>query len=208
MLTSRAILHWIKERLNLLFFNSGGISRVNLACGHQKIPGYFGIDFDGDVDLRLNLLNGCLPFKSYSLDSVICISAINYFSRDRGDEIIREVFRVLKPGGVARFAVQDLRELAIKYINRDLDFFFQKLPNGLDRFRGKTLGDKFVAWFYGYPAKWEPCKYFYDYDSLAAIFKDAGFSTIENRKYLDSRLAHIELIDNRPEQMFFLEAVK
>ena len=70
-----------------------------------------------------------------------------------------------------------------------------------------TLGDKFAAWFYGYVAV-GPCRYFYDYESLAALFIMAGFSVVEKKDFMQSRLDHIELIDNRPDQMFFLEAVK
>ena len=182
-------------------------SRVNLGSGSQKIPGYTGIDYGGAADIKLDLSKGGLPFKSGTVKSVVCISAINYFTRSRGDEIIREVFRVLEPGGIARFGVQDLEVIARRYVEKDLPFFFQKLPDGRDRFEGVTLGDKFAAWFYGYVAV-GPCKYFYDYDSLAYLFTTAGFSVVERRGYMDSRLEEIALIDNRPDQMFFLEAVK
>jgi len=48
----------------------------------------------------------------------------------------------------------------------------------------------------------------YDFESLALLFKNAGFRTVEQKKYRESVLADIEKIDNRPEQMFFLEATK
>ena len=53
-----------------------------------------------------------------------------------------------------------------------------------------------------------PCRYFYDYDSLAYLFKEAGFPIVEQKQFRESRLKDIELIDNRPDQMLFLEAVK
>ena len=56
--------------------------------------------------------------------------------------------------------------------------------------------------------KGHPCRFFYDYDSLALLFQEAGFSVVERKAYLDSKLEHIELIDNRPEQLFYLEAIK
>jgi hypothetical protein len=57
---------------------------------------------------------------------------------------------VFYAGGVARFASQDLEWIARRYIEKDREFFFQKLPNGKERFDGKTMGDKFNSWFYGY----------------------------------------------------------
>jgi predicted SAM-dependent methyltransferase len=184
------------------------IQKVNLCCGPQRIPGYFGTDFCGNPDLKLNLAKYDLPFKSNSLSVVICISAINYFKRARAEEIVGEVHRVLKVGGVARFGVQDMESIARRYVEKDREFFFQKLPNGKERFEGATLGDKFAAWFYGYAIKGVPCQYFYDYESLAHMFKTAGFSVVERKAFQDSSLENIHMMDNRPDQMFFLEAVK
>lgn len=184
------------------------ISRINLCCGPQRIPGYCGIDVDTGADLVMNLSKRDLPFKSGSLEAVVCTSGINYFSRARARELVRETYRVLKPGGVARFSVQDMEAIARRYVEKDTDFFFQKLPSGRERFEGPTLGDKFAAWFYGYVSNGHPSRYFFDYGSLSLLFKQAGFSQIEKRDYMSSRLEYIEQIDNRPDQMFFLEAVK
>ena len=117
--------------------------------------------------------NHNLPFQDASLEVVACTSAINYFSRARGREIIDETYRVLKVGGIARFSVQDLESIARRYVEKDTEFFFQTLGDGRERFEGPTLGDKFAAWFYGYASSGRPCRYFYDYESLAYMF-DAG----------------------------------
>ena len=185
-----------------------GITRINLCSGTQTIPGYLGVDFCNSADVKLDLTKGKLPIASDSLESVICISAINYFTRTRAQEIVSEVYRVLQPGGITRFGVQDLESISRKYVEKDVDFFFQKLSNGRDRFEGPTIGDKYAAWFYGYMTAGGVCRYFYDYDSLAYLFATAGFSVVEKKPYMVSRLDHIALIDNRPDQMFFLEAVK
>ena len=204
----KQLKHFFLEKLALFRFNPTDVRRINLCCGIQKVPGYLGIDFGGQVDLKLDLEKNNLPFNNDSLEAVTCISAINYFTRARGQEIVNEVFRVLQPGGVARFGVQDLESIARRYVEKDVDFFFQKLPDGRERFEGSTLGDKFAAWFYGYAIKGIPCRYFYDYDALAYLFKAAGFSVVERKEYMQSRLEDVALIDNRPDQMFYLEAVK
>lgn len=184
------------------------ISKVNLCSGLQNIPGYLKVDFEKNADLVLNLNKGKLPFKSNSLDVVICISAINYFTKQRGQEIVKEVYRVLKKNGTTRFATQDLEKIAKLYIDKDLDFFFKKLPNGKDRFEGKTMSDKFNSWFYGYQSGGNFCQYFYDFETLEGLFKEAGFCKIDRKNYLESSIEHIDLIDNREDQMFFLEAKK
>jgi ubiquinone/menaquinone biosynthesis C-methylase UbiE len=136
------------------------------------------------------------------------MSAINYFTRARAQQLVREMRRVLRPGGVCRVGVQDMRALAERYVRGDTEFFFQKLPDGRDRFEGPTLGDKFAAWFYGYAVGANRCEYFYDFESLAYLFREAGFSLIEHKAYRESRLPEVELFDNRADQMFFLEALK
>lgn len=204
----RSLYCRIAERLSIFRIDLRSVRKINLCCGPQKIPGYVGIDFCGKADLKLDLGKNNLPFKNESIESVVCMSAINYFTRSRAQKIVIEVYRVLQTGGIARFGVQDLESIARRYVEKDLDFFFQKLPSGKERFEGRTLGDKFAAWFYGYRSGCGPCRYFYDYDSLSQLFRDTGFSIIERMDYRKSRLDNIELIDNRPGQMFFLEAVK
>ena len=183
-------------------------TKINLCSGQQDIPGYIGIDKFPGADVVLDLDRNDLPFADNSLDTVVCMSAINYFTRQRGEQLIVETYRVLKPGGIARFGVQDLESISQRYVVKDDEFFFQKLPDGRERFEGPTRGDKFAAWFYGYPIDGVPCRYFYDYESLAYLFSKAGFSRIEQRKYMESNLEQIKLIDNRADQMFFLEATK
>jgi SAM-dependent methyltransferase len=184
------------------------VTKINLCGGDIHIPGYLSVDLVLSSDLILDLSKRNLPFKSNSIDIVVCISAINYFTRERGRQIIKETYRVLHNGGIARFAVQDLRSLAQRYVDNDLIFYFQKLADNTERFTGPTIGDKFASWLYGYATAGGPCRYFYDFDSLAYLFREAGFTTVENKNYLDSRISEINKIDNRPDQMFFLEAVK
>lgn len=103
----RNLIFFFKERISILLLDHKSVKKVNLGCGSQKIPGYCGVDFGGKVDLKLNLDEGILPFKNSSVETVTCISAINYFTRRRGEEIIKEVYRILQPGGITRFGVQD-----------------------------------------------------------------------------------------------------
>ena len=209
-ITVKKIILLIISKFNYLKFfkNKNKNKKLNLCAGRQKIKGYVSLDYNFHADLTINLNKGPLPFATDSLSVVVCTSAINYFTRKRGQEIINEVYRVLEPGGIARFSSQDLYLIANKYVNKDVKFFFQKLPNGKERFEGKTMGDKFNSWFYGYDSHAGGCKYFYDFETLSDLFSIAGFKLIEQKPYLDSRLKSIELIDNRESQMFFLEAVK
>ena len=181
---------------------------VNLGSAGDRLPGFWNIDINIGAEIVLDLSRGSLPFPDNSMRYVVCMSAINYFTRERGAELVKEVYRILKPGGVARFGVQDLRIIARRYVEGDRDFFFQKTEDGRERFEGQTMGDKVNSWFYGYMTPGGPGRYVYDFDSLAVLFKSAGFEIVEERKAGESRVSVLGKSDNRAEQMFFLEAVK
>ena len=183
-------------------------ARLNLGAGDQRIPGYFNVDLGGDADLLLDLERSGLPFPGGSVEAVVCMSAINYLTAGSAERLIAETHRVLRPGGVARYGVQDLKKLVALYLARDDAFFGQRGANREERFPGPTRADKLAAWFYGHPTAGGPCRYVYDYESLAHRFASAGFRVVEERAYLSSRLPEVERIDNRPDQMFFLEAVR
>lgn len=203
------IKSFIKFYLIKFDLNSDKITQVNLCSGSILFNDYCNIDIYWGADLLIDLEKKLLPFRTNSINTLVCISAINYFTKKRGEKIIQEVFRILKPGGVVRFSSQDLELIASKYVNKDRNFFFQKLSNGQERFIGETMCDKLNSWFYGYAvAKNKGCKYFYDFETLSDIFEKAGFSKVENKEYLDSLIEDVEKIDNRQDQMFFLEAVK
>src|SRR6185436_2705818 len=158
----------MRKLIEKMFASPKTWHKVNLCGGSLHIDGYCNVDLHHSADIRIDLEKKLLPFADNSIEALVCISAINYFSRDRGAEIIRDVYRVLAPGGVARFAAQDLHAIMEKYINNDRDFFFQKLPNGKERFHGVTMADKINSWFYGYQTTGgKACKYFYDFETLA-----------------------------------------
>jgi len=182
--------------------------KINLCSGPVLLPDYLNIDKGVGVDLVWDLSKSFPPIKPNSIDILVCISSINYFTRARGKEIIEQVYRILKPGGIARFGTQDLRLIVEKYINQDEAFFFQKRPDGNDRFKGKTMCDKINSWFYGYKTAGGTGKYFYDYETLELLFKESGFGMVERKNFRESRIKDIEKIDNREDQMFFLEAIK
>ncbi len=204
----RLILLYLRERITLFSIMSKEVKNINLGSGDQVIPGFLSIDFSFKADLSLDLRKGILPFKSSTINIVVCTSAINYFDKNSGQKIINETFRVLKKGGIARFSTQDLEIIAQKYLNKDYNFFFQKTANGQERFQGKTFADKFNSWFYGYDSGIGTCQYVYDFETLKELFKNSGFRKIEKKKFMESEIVQIKSIDNREDQMFYLEATK
>ena len=182
--------------------------KVNL-CGHPvRIDGYINVDLSPASEICIDLEQELIPLDDGCADVVVCNSAINYFSAQRGRVILGEVFRILRPGGVTRFGALDLEIIIRCYVERDENFYFEKLPNGKDRYPGTTYCDKLNEFFSGHSIGDKHGKFVYDAETLALRFAEAGFVRIERKKLGQSVIPEAGQIDNRPEQMFFLEAFK
>lgn len=182
--------------------------KINIGAGNQKIAGYLSCDVLKGSDLRLDLSKSKLPFDFASVEVIICTSAINYITYKESELLVKEMLRVLRPGGIARIGVQDLDLLVQYYHESNTEFFNQKNSDGSDRFPGDVIADKFNNWFTGFYSNGYSCKYVYNFESLKNIFIKNGFAQVERKNYLESCLEEIAEIDNRADQMFFLEAVK
>ena len=188
-----------------------GKLKVNLCSGAVNIYGYINVDICNlpHINHVLDLEKTLLPFYDNSADVIACNGAIGYFTEERAGEIIKDVYRVLKVGGVTRFGTQDLRVIAEKYIERDRKFYFQILSNGRYRFPGRTFCEKFNEWYYGHHSgHGKHCKYVYDFETLKLLFDEAGFKQIKDMEYLESNIPEVHQLDNRKSQLFFLEAIK
>jgi predicted SAM-dependent methyltransferase len=182
--------------------------KVNLCSGARPTPGYVNVDLSG-ADINIDLEHELLPFDEDSVSTLVCISAINYFELERGQAILRDILRVLEPGGVVRIGVQDLEVLMRRYMDRDTAFWDQKAATGGDRFPGRTVGEKLNGFFYGFPTTGgKRCRFVYDAETLGVLLREAGFEQIERKAYRESSIPEVAAIDNRPEQMFFVEARK
>jgi len=166
--------------------------KLNLCSGGVKIPDYTNIDLhraDYNIDLEKKRLTKY--FKQ--VDVIVCMSAINYFTKERAQIIINDCYTILKEGGIIRFGTQDLAKLCRGYLWSDFTI------------------EQMNAWFGAtddYVASGKSCKYVYDFFTLAKMFENAGFRNIVECNYRQSPLKDIELIDNRENQMFYLECVK
>ena len=93
---------------------------LNLGCGYQysSEKEWTNLDFisTGEGVIAHNLLRG-IPFNDNSFDLVYHSHVLEHFTKEDGEKMIAECFRVLKPGGVLRIAVPDLERIARTYLH-------------------------------------------------------------------------------------------
>jgi predicted SAM-dependent methyltransferase len=93
------------------------ISYLNLGCGDRFIESWINMDFISNSPfVRQHDLNTGIPLRDHSVDVVYHSHILEHFTKGKGEQLIKECFRVLKPGGIIRIAVPDLEQLARQYL--------------------------------------------------------------------------------------------
>ena len=90
--------------------------RINLGCWGRARDGWVNVDFTQTLPgvMACNLLDS-LPYADASATVVYASHVLEHFSRDDALRFLEECRRILRPGGVLRLAVPDLRWLVDGY---------------------------------------------------------------------------------------------
>lgn len=126
-----------------------------------------------------------MPFQDGEVDYVYCSHVLEHLSLSDLRRALAETRRILKPGGVFRGVLPDLRILAQRYVAEDnstaSNEFMRATMLGMEsRKRGlagileSTLGNSGHLWMW-------------DYKGLAVELRNAGFSDVHEAKFSDSK---------------------
>jgi predicted SAM-dependent methyltransferase len=177
------------------------VRRLNWGCGTEPEPGWINSDIKDDpsVEISCDILEG-LPLKSGSIEYAVSIHALPELRYPDQVPALRELRRVLAPGGVLRLALPDLDRGIRAYLDQDRDYFL--IPDD----DARSIGSKFIAQmlWYGYS------KTLFTYDFTAELLEKAGFSETRRCAFgqTGSPFPEIVELDNRPEESLFVEARK
>lgn len=100
------------------------IIKVHLGPGRKKyIPGWINVDvnkFTGKCDVWANF-NNSIPFRNDSIDAVYSHHVIEHLSSIENH--LKEIFRILKPGGACRLGAPNGDSAIKKFIEGDTEWF-------------------------------------------------------------------------------------
>jgi predicted SAM-dependent methyltransferase len=160
-------------------------AKLNCGCGPVVKAGWINIDVGKNADLQLDLREK-LPFPD---NSVSYIYSEHFFEHlgypDDAGMFLKESLRVLVPGGQFRVGVPDTEWPLVAYVQDDENYFrFVK-----ETWHPEYCDTKMHHINYHFRQGLEH-KYAYDYETLANILRQAGFSKIEKSEFdpeLDSK---------------------
>lgn len=198
--------------------------KVNIGCALEVVPGWINIDyslnalfarwptpflrllyrltrsrqhFNFDEYRRLlkehefvhhNLSYG-LPLPDETVDYVFASHFFESLNAARAEHLVRDIYRAMKPGGVLRITGPDLDYIVSLYAAGDTE--------------------RFLRYFYlPHSNVFVMRKRLYNFELMKEMLEQAGFTNVERMSYRQGQVPDIDVLDNRPEESLYVEAVK
>lgn len=187
--------------------------KLNLGCGPQVVEGWINVDYAlgarlattpvlgaaaralglfkmrWDPRIHIHDLTKTLPWADGTIDVCYTSHTVEHMSRDEGRHLVSEAYRVLRPGGVLRVVVPDLRDVVDRYAAGRLpaENFVEEL--GVLYGAGKGGLRRALA-----PVVEFPHKCMYDTDAMCRLLASRGF-VAERRAAFDSSIDDIGSIE-------------
>jgi predicted SAM-dependent methyltransferase len=178
-----------------------GPFKLHIGCGEVRFPGWIHLDENArlqNLNARWHASDG-LPCPDGSCSFIYNEHFLEHLSPDVGLAFLRECRRALRPDGVLRVAMPDMRESVRQYWDND----WQNQP-----------------WMakYGYSWIQTGCEYLniafrewqhlwlYDREELRRRLKEAGFSRIVDAELNASTYPDLQNRETRPESTLICEA--
>ncbi len=173
--------------------------KLHFGCGPRILAGWVNIDgwrfpgIDFIADLRQRL-----PFADATCRLIFTEHVFEHIDVDFRLPVLRELFRILQPGGSLRIVVPDCEQFAHAYLTND-DSWFQA---GLGWASGGAEGLNKV---FTIPTH----RFIDDWNSLSAALRKAGFSHVERSSFNASAIPELRIDSDAPSrapQSLYVEA--
>lgn len=97
--------------------------KLNLGAGDDRREGYIGIDLRKALATDILADVRHLPFADGVMESVLCYDIIEHLHRYDIEPFLREVWRVMAPGGELFIKTPNLHELMLVYMHGEIPGF-------------------------------------------------------------------------------------
>ena len=173
--------------------------KLHFGCGTRILPGWVNIDgwhFPG-IDFATDLRQP-LPFSDESCRLIFTEHVLEHIDAEFRLPVLRELLRVLQPGGTLRVVVPDCDQFVNAYIRQDTAWFRAGL--GWSAGGAEGLNKVFTMPTHRVIDDWE---------SLSAALQKAGFSGVERSSFNASAIPELRVDSEAPSralQSLYVEA--
>ena len=126
-----------------------------------------------------------LPYPDGSFEAAFGSHVLEHLTPDEAAGVLRELHRVLRPGGIVRISVPDLDQVIASYDPAAPDEFLFGMWQGRDRSTSRHR-----HWW------------LYNERSLGSLLLACGFTDVRREGFRVGRCPDVERIDSRPESLF------
>jgi predicted SAM-dependent methyltransferase len=165
------------------YLDTHAVRRLQIGTGPNPIPGWLNTDVAPDTyrDHRANVVyldaTRRFPFEDGTFESVFSEHQIEHISEAAALDMVRECFRVLRPGGRIRVATPDLAAIAGLHMQNIspsarhyLQFMAERfIPDATGTLACEIINHMFYA--HGH-------RFIYDFETLSTRLFQAGFVDI------------------------------
>jgi predicted SAM-dependent methyltransferase len=167
-----------------------GCKIVNLGGGGNLSSDWLTVDVDARADAFVDIIRP-LPFDGNEIDAVYCEEVIEHMSLEHARTMLKEVLRVLRPGGDFRVTTPDLAHFCRRLLN------------------SPRQTDEINAMFFGHGHK-----HLFTNEELFAELDNAGFCNLRLSEYRDERFtlgrfdSHADRFSHPPEWSLYINCQK
>jgi ubiquinone/menaquinone biosynthesis C-methylase UbiE len=175
------------------------VTRLNWGCGPEPPPGWINSDrlSAAGIDLSCDIVQG-LALPDASVDYAVAIHALQDLAWSDIPVALKELRRVLKPGGALRLGLPDMDRAIAAYQRGDAGYFY--VPDE----HAAAVGAKLVTQLVWYGSTRTP----FNGDFARESLERAGFRDVRRCGFRETHSAHPEIVslDNRERESLFVEA--
>ncbi len=177
------------------------VKRLNVGCGPCIAPGWLNADrlqvrgIDFACDIRVGL-----PVESNSVDYMVGMHLLQDLPYSDVLPVLCEFRRVLKPDGILRLGLPDLRKAMDAYAGDDHRYFYVQDDDAV------SIGSKLITQLTWYGSVRTP----FTYDFIEEWLGKAGFHEVTRCSFKRTHSLYPQIVelDNRERESLFVEAMK
>ena len=157
--------------------------RLRLGCGHHRLPNWLNIGLPGDIEHDLTKR---MPLGDETVRFVFSEHFIEHLMQPEGVALLRECWRVLKPGGVVRLSTPDLETIIAEYHAGRIT---EWLPDWAPRTPCQMINECHHLWGH---------QFIYNFAELSSVLAECGFVTVSRERWHESGHAELRGVECRP----------